>query len=74
MLNTKVVEFLKLYNIALGLKFRKSKFTTLLVKFMNKDRIWITFVFIQINLIKFWVCLQIFLECHDYLYFLHIGP
>jgi hypothetical protein len=29
MLNMKVVEFLKLYNIALGLKFRKSKFTTL---------------------------------------------
>jgi hypothetical protein len=69
MLNMKVVEFFKLYNIALGLKFRNSKFTTFYVKFLNKGRIWITFVFIQINLIKFWVCLQIFLDCHDYLYF-----
>jgi hypothetical protein len=29
MLHIKVVEFFKLYNIALGLGFRKSKFTTL---------------------------------------------
>jgi hypothetical protein len=35
----KVVEFFKLYNIALGLRFRNSKFSTLEVKFMNKGRI-----------------------------------
>jgi hypothetical protein len=29
MLNMKVVKFFKLYNIVLGLRFRKSKFTTL---------------------------------------------
>jgi hypothetical protein len=39
MLNMKVVEFFKLYNIALGLKFRNSKFTTFYVKFLNKGRI-----------------------------------
>jgi hypothetical protein len=31
----KVVEFSKLYNIALGLKFRNPKFTTFYVKFLN---------------------------------------
>jgi hypothetical protein len=35
----KVVEFSKLYNIALGLKFRNPKFTTFYVKFLNKGRI-----------------------------------
>jgi hypothetical protein len=35
----KVVEFFKLYNIDLGLKFRNSKFTTFYVKFLNKGGI-----------------------------------
>jgi hypothetical protein len=32
----KVVEFFKLYNIALGLKLKNPKFTAFYVKFLNK--------------------------------------
>jgi hypothetical protein len=35
----KVVEFFKLYNIALGIKFKNSKFTAFYVKFSNKGGI-----------------------------------
>jgi hypothetical protein len=35
----KVVEFFKLYNIALGLKFKNSKFIAFYVNFSNKDGI-----------------------------------
>jgi hypothetical protein len=40
----KVGEFLKLYNISLGLKFKNSKFIFLHMRFLNKSWIWITFV------------------------------
>jgi hypothetical protein len=35
----KVVDFFKLYNIALGLKFKNSRFTDFYVKFFNKGGI-----------------------------------
>jgi hypothetical protein len=35
----KVVEFFKLYNIVLGLKFKNSKFAAFHVKFLNKGEI-----------------------------------
>jgi hypothetical protein len=35
----KVVEFFKLYNIVLGLKFKKPKFIALHVKFLSKGGI-----------------------------------
>jgi hypothetical protein len=35
----KVVEFFKLYNLALRFKFKKPKFTALYIKFLSKGRI-----------------------------------
>jgi hypothetical protein len=41
---TKVGEFFKLYNIALGLQVQKLKIYIFTHKFLNKSRIWIAFV------------------------------
>jgi hypothetical protein len=45
MLNMKVVEFFKLYNIVLGLRFRNSKFTTFKLHFETRMEFKLTLSF-----------------------------
>jgi hypothetical protein len=61
----KVVEFFKLYKLALGLKFKTSKFTTLHVEFLNKVEFKLPLSLPNKVLINFLTYLQIFMKCHD---------